>query len=148
MLVQFCLMSGTTYPGSVGSWAKIFPLSQKHRAELQSAALSPSHLYHHHHPVTSVMRHHSLGSSVGKVALLKGFLNMPFKATIMTDIRQLLNMTQQVISNMQMSAYLLDQREKDFSHVAEAVFLDAVKDVSSASQSSHFIDQTLLTTLL
>lgn len=62
----------------------------------------------------------------------------------MTDDRRLFwNMTLQV-----KSTYLLDQREKDLSHVAETVLLAAVKHVSGAAQSSHFVHQTLLTTLL
>ena len=47
-----------------------------------------------------------------------------------------------------MSTYLLDQREKDLRHVTETILLDAMKHVSSAAQSGHFVHQTLLTTLL
>lgn len=43
---------------------------------------------------------------------------------------------------------LLDQREKDLSHVAETVLLAAVEHVSGTAQSSHFVHQTLLTTFL
>ena len=43
---------------------------------------------------------------------------------------------------------LLDEREKNLSHVTETVFLGAVKDISSTAKSSHSVHQTLFTTFL
>lgn len=54
-----------SYPESLGFWARTSQESQMHKAELLSAVLSLSHLYHPHPPrVTSVSRRHFLGSSV------------------------------------------------------------------------------------
>lgn len=41
---------------------------------------------------------------------------------------------------------LLDQREKDVSHVPETVLLAAVENISSTAQGSHFVNQVLFTT--
>lgn len=121
------------HPESVGSWAKLFQVSPKHRAAFQSAAVSLSrlHPHHPHPPVTLGMPRHSLGSSVVNKHTLSDVLKLiPGKC----DNSSLF--------------HLLDQRENELCQAAEPVLLAAVKNISSTPQSCHFIHQALLTAFL
>lgn len=125
---------------SLGFWAKPFQECRKHRAELLSSSLSPSHLYRRRRPGTSATQRHFLGSSVGNRRVLVS------KLQSLTRLEMCNN--KQTMSSERVWQNLLDQRENDLSQVAETVLLAVAKHVSSTAEGGHFVHQALFATFL